>query len=245
MAHVVIPAGLFQRRAVQPVVARLGVVAVVHSLPGGFGHGIPRAHRVVVEVPAARNEAVEYLGEQSLLAFVGQVVDAHRGHHGIERRGDGRGPLAAGRHVELDVPVAPGVRLHLSLPRPHHLSREVSEDRGAARMQVEDRACRGPGPRPQIQERERLLRAEREQRRHEPPVFRTVSLLGLRLGRPSLNSLPGLPDGRVGVLRLVHEQKVRREAAPFLAGPWSPPRAVQGPWLPGRPGMIMAPMKGR
>ena len=135
------------------------------------------------------------------------MVDAHRGHHGIDRRGDRRGPCAAGRHVELDVPVAPGVRLHLVPARPHHLGREVSENRGAARMQVEDRTRRGPGPRPEIQERERLLGAEGEQGGHEPPVPGTVSLLHLRLGRPGLYGLPGMPDGLVRVLRVVHEDR--------------------------------------
>ena len=69
-------------------------------------------------------------------------------------------------------------------------------------------ARRGPGPRAQIQERERLLLAEGEQGGHEPPVRRTVALLGLRLGRPGLNGLLGMPDGRVRVVRVVHEQKV-------------------------------------
>jgi hypothetical protein len=44
---------------------------------------------------------------------------------------------------------------------------------------------------------------------HEPPMPDPVSLLCLRLRRPGLNGLPGLPDGRVCVARLVHEQKVR------------------------------------
>ena len=98
-------------------------------------------------------------------------------------------------------------RPHLSLACPHHLGREVSEYRGAIGMHVEDRTRGGPGPRPQVQEREPLLRAEGEQGRHEPPVLRAVSLLYLRLGRPGLNRLTGQPDGRVGVVRVVHEQK--------------------------------------
>ena len=43
VAHVVIPAGLFQRRAMHPLGRRPGVVVVAHSLPGGFDHGICRA----------------------------------------------------------------------------------------------------------------------------------------------------------------------------------------------------------
>jgi len=101
--------------------------------------GIRGAHRVVIEVPAAGRQAAEYLGEQALFALVGQVVEAHRGHHGIERRGDRRGPRAAGRHVELDVAVASRERPHLALAGPHHLGREVSQYRRAARVQVEDR----------------------------------------------------------------------------------------------------------
>ena len=115
-----------------------------HPFPGGLDDGIGGPHRVIVEVPAARDQAVEYLGEQALLALVGQVVDAHRGHHRVQRGGDGCGPLAAGRHVELDVPVASGEALHLPLAGPHHLGRVVGEYRGAARTQVEDRPGRGP-----------------------------------------------------------------------------------------------------
>jgi len=44
----------------------------------------------------------------------------------------------------------------------------------------------------------------------------TVLLLGLRLGRPGLNSLPGLPDGRVRVIRVVHEQKVTQRNPSML-----------------------------
>jgi imidazolonepropionase-like amidohydrolase len=93
-ADVIVPAGLLLRRAVQPLGRRFRVVTVVRPLPGRFGHRILGAHRVVVQVPATRDEVAEDLSEQALLSLIGQVVHAHRGHHGIERRRDRRGPVA-------------------------------------------------------------------------------------------------------------------------------------------------------
>src|SRR6185437_8593097 len=111
---VVVPARLLQRRPVVTAGGPLGILAIAHPVPGGLDDGILGQDRVVVEVPAAGGERGGYLGEQAPLAVVGQVVDAHGGHHGVERRRDLRGPLA-GRHVELDIPVAPRERLHLRL----------------------------------------------------------------------------------------------------------------------------------
>jgi len=161
---------------------------------------------------------IEDLGEKSLLALVGQVVDAQRGHHRVERRGDRRRPFA-GRHVELDVAVAPGERPHLGLARPHHPGGKVGEYRGAARVPVQDRARRGPGARAQIQERERLARAEGQQDGHEPPVRHPVPLAVPRLRRPGRGDLSGLPDRRVHVRRGVHEQKATEPLAHQRASP--------------------------
>ena len=97
------------------------ILPVGDPFPGGLDQRIRRAHRIVVEVPAAGDEVIEDLGEQAPLAVVGQVVDAHRGHHGVQHRRDAGRPLPAGRHVELGVPVAAGERLHLALAGSHHL----------------------------------------------------------------------------------------------------------------------------
>src|ERR1035437_10259881 len=70
VAHVVVVARLLLRRAVEALACRLGVVAIVHSLPGGFDNVIRRAHRVVVDVPTARGEALDDLGEQALLSVI-------------------------------------------------------------------------------------------------------------------------------------------------------------------------------
>src|SRR5450759_87763 len=120
VAHVVLVARLLLRRAMEAFACRIWVVVIVHSFPAGLDNGIRRAHRVIVGVPAARGEALEDLGEQALLSVIGQVVDAHRGHHRVDRCWNRRRP-AAGRHVELDVLEAPRERLHLALAFIHHL----------------------------------------------------------------------------------------------------------------------------
>jgi len=204
----VVPARMVQRRPVPPPGRRLGIFAVVHPLPGGLDERILRAHRVVVEVPALRGEVAEDLGEQAPLPVVGQVMDAHGGHHRLQLRGDRRGPLAAGRHVELDVAVASGEPLHLPLADPHHLGRVVGEDRGAARVQVQDHPRGRPGARAQVQERELVLVGKGKQPGQEVPVGLTAALLALGFRRPGLDCLGGLPDSRVGIRWLAHELRL-------------------------------------
>ena len=53
-----------------------------------------------------------------------------------------------------------------------------------------------------------LLLAEGKQAGHELPVRPTVALLPVRFGHPGLDGLGGLPDGRVRICRVTHEQKV-------------------------------------
>src|ERR1700683_723606 len=150
VADVVLPASLLFGCAVLPPAGGFGVVEIAGSLPGGLHHGVFRPHWVVVEIPATRDKALEDLAEQTLLAFVGQVVHAHRGHHRVERRRDRLGPLA-GQHVELPVPVPPSERPHVALARAHHLRREVGEDCRGTRMMSEDGPGRGARPRSQVE----------------------------------------------------------------------------------------------
>jgi hypothetical protein len=80
VAHVVLVARLLLRRAMEALACRLRVVAIIHSCPGGFDNRVRGTYRVVVDVPAARGQVLEDLGEQAVLPVIGQVVDAHRGH---------------------------------------------------------------------------------------------------------------------------------------------------------------------
>ena len=75
-------------------------------------------------------------------------------------------------------------------------------------MQAEDRARRSPGSRSQIQERERVLLAEGQEGGHELPLRRPLSLVFRCFRYPGLDDLLGLPDGCVGVRRLLHEQRL-------------------------------------
>ena len=69
VADVVVPARLLQRHPVLPPGRRLGIVMGAHPFPGGLDDGIGGPHRVVVEVPAARDQVVVYLGEQASADF--------------------------------------------------------------------------------------------------------------------------------------------------------------------------------
>ena len=83
-AHVVLEVRLLHRRARVPFARSLGVDAIVRSSPRGLVHGIRGSHRVIVDVPATRGEASDYLGEQTPLVVVGAAVDAHRGDDRVE-----------------------------------------------------------------------------------------------------------------------------------------------------------------
>jgi len=111
--------------------------------------------------------------------------------------------IAAGHSPPADmsnstVAVASGEPLHLPFADPHHLGRVVGEDRGAARVQVQDHPRGRPGARAQVQERELVLVGKGKQPGQEVPVSLTAALLALRFRRPGLDCLGGLPDGRVG-----------------------------------------------
>ena len=115
----------------------------------------------------------------------------------------GYSPRQIGRVLAAEVGAGP-----LALARAHHFRREIGEDRHGARMVSEDGPGRGASPRSQVQERERLLRPEGQQQRHQPPLRRALRFLPLRLRRPVPDDLRGLPDDRVHVRpRLLHAKK--------------------------------------
>ena len=109
------------------------------------------------------------------------MVDAQRGDDRVERRGNRRRPLGR-EHVELDVAVATRVRRQLVVALGHHLGREVGQDRRCARVFGQHGARRRAGARAQIQKREGVVVAKRQQARHQRQLFGafTFALLGLR-----------------------------------------------------------------
>ena len=216
--HVVVPAGLLLGRAVQAFGRPLRIAGVVDPLPGGGDNRVLGAHRVVVEVPAAGGEVAEGLGEQPLLALIGQVVHAQRGHHRIEGRRNRGGPVPGG-HVVLDVPVPPGVGRHLLFADAPHGSGEVSEYGRAPRVRAEDRPGRGTRARAQVQEREPILLPERQEGGHEPLRRDVHALAPPGFRRPVLRDLGGLPDSGVIVVQLGHAQQATAPQAALIPQP--------------------------
>src|SRR5215468_4606546 len=74
VADVVLPAGVFLRRRMQPPAGQLGIAVLSHTLPGCLDDRVLGADGIIIQVPAARREPVEDLGEQALLALIGQMV---------------------------------------------------------------------------------------------------------------------------------------------------------------------------
>ncbi len=164
-----------------------------------------------MQAPAARNETLEDLREQALLALVWQVMHEQGAHDRVKGAGDLAGPVAGG-HVERDVPVPVGERLQVLRAGAHHLVREVGQDRRAARVPFQDRPRQGACAGAQVQEGELRVIGEREQLGHEPLLRNVMPLAVGRLGGPVRHDVLGLPDGRVRVLGLAHAQQSTDES---------------------------------